>query len=83
MYLQLLFSRTVELFLVAEIEYMYLEEVCAQHPECIYIIHIHNTCTIHGRVKSVKTVTVRGESLDDHQKAIAPSSAATAWAYER
>lgn len=42
-YLQLLFSRTVEYFLVAEIEYMYLEEVCTQHPECIYMIPVHNT----------------------------------------
>lgn len=37
-------------------------------------------CT--SRVKCIKTVTARGESLDEHQKAIAPSSVVTIWAYE-
>lgn len=62
---------------------MYLEEVCTQCPESICTIPVCNTGTIHGRVKSIKTVPVRSEPLDDHQKTIAPSSAATAWAYER
>lgn len=34
-------------------------------------------------MKSIKTVTVRSESLDDHQKGITPSSAGTTWAYKR